>query len=153
MRAIVPMIVVAVLLTATGANQAQQNGRPRLAAASELARLRDQIASLEKRLAALEANAPAPPYIAPRAQDAKPPRVGKIYIVGNEKTASEDILRLVPLSPGDVLTLPEWQIGAKKMATNGVIVVDPKTGIQATIEVFGDVGQFKDVVVTVKEKK
>jgi len=56
----------------------------------EISKLREQVKSLEKRIAALESKPSAV-------------RIGEIIVVGNTKTPTPDILKHIALYPGEVL--------------------------------------------------
>ncbi|HEY7427363.1 MAG TPA: POTRA domain-containing protein [Gemmataceae bacterium] len=81
-------------------------------------------------------------------------RVGQIFLAGNKRISDESILVHVPLSPGQVLTHPDLKQAEKDLAELGLFVVDPATGVHPTITVLDrDGGVYKDILITVKEKK
>jgi hypothetical protein len=84
----------------------------------------------------------------------RPIRVGQIFIVGNERTESEIILKQVPLYPGQVLSYPDLQAAEKNLAKLGIFQVDLKKGVRPTVTVVDPdgPGEFKDIIVNVKEK-
>jgi outer membrane protein assembly factor BamA len=69
--------------------------------------------------------------------------VGRIIVVGNTKTDTSVILKMIPFSPGDVLDSQALRTAKKKVAA-----------LNATIRVVKnrDGGDFRDVLVTVTEK-
>lgn len=83
-------------------------------------------------------------------QKEKPPaRVGQIFIIGNEKTGHNVILKQVPLFPGQILTLPDdLQIAEKNLARLKGLKSKPTVTV---IDREGD-GVFKDIRITVEEK-
>jgi RNA polymerase sigma factor (sigma-70 family) len=93
-----------------------------------------------------------PPQIAPQPKDTKPvpykeadrpAKVGRIIVVGNTKTDTSVILKMIPFSPGDVLDSQALRAAKTNVAA-----------LKATIRVVKnrDGGDFKDVLVTVTEK-
>lgn len=98
-----------------------------------------------------EAKTP-PPKEAPTPKDSKPTpyneaektaKVGRIIIVGNTKTDDSVILKKIPLSPGAVLDPQALRTAEKNLAAlNPTITIVESNGS----------ADFKDIVVTVKEK-
>ena len=93
---------------------------------------------------------PPPPQIAPQPKDSKPApqggyegtaRVGKIVVVGNTKTETSVILKMIPLSPGDVLDYQALWTAEKNLAT-----------FNPTITVIDGGKHYKDIQVMVEEK-
>jgi RNA polymerase sigma factor (sigma-70 family) len=93
-----------------------------------------------------------PPQVVPQPKADKPnaykpaekvARVGNIIVVGNTKTETSVILKMIPLYPGGVLDYQALRTAEKNLA-----------GLSATITVeeTGDSGNFKDIRVTVREK-
>jgi hypothetical protein len=93
-----------------------------------------------------------PPQIAPTPKDGKPTpykeadgtaKVGRIIIVGNTKTETSVILKMLPLGPGDVLDYQALRTAEKNLAA-----------LNPTITVIesGEGADFKDIRVTVVEK-
>ena len=101
----------------------------------------------------IEKKAKTPPsQIAPQPKDSKPTpqggyegtaRVGKIVVVGNTKTETSVILKMIPLSPGDVLDYQALRTAERNLAAFRPTI---------TVEESGDNPDSKDVRVTVKEK-
>jgi hypothetical protein len=106
---------------------------------SEIARLREQVLSLERRLAILEgkSNTPTAAQAAP-----KPAKVGQIFVVGNEKTPTAAILKKLALSPGQVVDREALRNAERTLGT-----------LHSAITVLDAPGEseFRDVLVTVRE--
>jgi outer membrane protein assembly complex protein YaeT len=86
-------------------------------------------------------------------QERPPARVGNIYVVGNDTTKQNVILRQVPLYPGQVLTYPDLRLAEKKLAQLNIFEINPATGIRPTVTVIDPdgPGEFKDILVNVQE--
>ena len=80
-------------------------------------------------------------------------RVGQIYIIGNEITKQDVILRAVPFFPGQVLHYPDVCKAEKNLETLGIFDVDRSKGIRPRVTVLDPNAEspFKDVLVTIKE--
>jgi outer membrane protein assembly complex protein YaeT len=83
-----------------------------------------------------------------------PSRVGQIFIVGNEVTRQNVILRQIPLYPGQVLTYPDLKTAEANLNRLGIFT-DPQTGAKPTVSVIDpDVDSpFKDILVQVQEQR
>jgi RNA polymerase sigma factor (sigma-70 family) len=105
----------------------------------EITGLREQVKSLERRVAALEAKLKP----APGARNKQPTRVGQIIIVGNKKTPDSAIRNKLELYPGQVLDFQALRAAEKRLAE-----------FNATVAVVEDGGDsvYRDILVTVKEK-
>ena len=79
-------------------------------------------------------------------------RVGRIYIVGNNKTPSSEILKWTAINPADVLEYEKIRSAEEKLAKIGLFVVDPAKGIRPTVTVVENESVFKDVVINVQEE-
>jgi outer membrane protein assembly complex protein YaeT len=86
-------------------------------------------------------------------QERPPARVGQIYIIGNEVTRQNVILRQVPLYPGQVLTYPDLRLAEKNLAKLNIFESNPETGVRPTVTVLDPDGEseFKDVQINVQE--
>ena len=62
-----------------------------------------------------------------------PARVGQIYIIGNDRTMMNVILRQVGLYPGQVLSYPEIRLAEKNLARLGIFKSSPEGGGEPTI--------------------
>jgi RNA polymerase sigma factor (sigma-70 family) len=85
-----------------------------------------------------KANKPAPYNAAERTV-----RVGNIVVIGNTRTETSVILKMIPLVPGAVLDYQALRTAEKNLAAFNATI---------TVEESGDSSGFKDVRVTVKEK-
>jgi hypothetical protein len=72
-------------------------------------------------------------------------RLGDIRIVGNEKTSDDVILKAIPFSPGEILS----DAGLRKAERN---LKRLNLFERAAVTVIESPGDYKDVLVTVKEK-
>jgi hypothetical protein len=100
----------------------------------EVTKLREEVKSLQERLAALEAKSPK---AIPAA------RVGQIIVVGNTKTPTDVIVKQLAMFPGRVLEYPALRQAENKLA---------KWKATVTIAENGEDSTYKDILVTVKEK-
>ncbi|MFL5244159.1 MAG: outer membrane protein assembly factor BamA [Gemmataceae bacterium] len=89
-----------------------------------------------------------------QAQERAQARVGQIYIVGNEVTRQNRILRELLLYPGQVLSYPDVRLSEANLTRLGIFN-DPQTGTHPTVEVIDREGDqsFKDILVTVQEQR
>jgi outer membrane protein insertion porin family len=81
-----------------------------------------------------------------------PARVGQVFIIGNERTRDNVILRQVPLFPGQVLTYPDLDIAkAQLMRLN--IFTSGQDGPPPEVNVLDREGdqEFKDIEIKVNE--
>lgn len=68
-------------------------------------------------------------------------RVGEIHVVGNQKTPTTEILKLLPIFPGEVLVYQKLRTAEKNLAA-----------FKATVTVIeANSGEFRDILVTIKE--
>jgi outer membrane protein assembly complex protein YaeT len=86
----------------------------------------------------------------------KPPaRVGQIYVVGNERTKMNVILRQLPLYPGQVLTYPDLQQAERNLARLNIFDATPDGATKPTVKVLDNPldpdNPVKDILVTVQE--
>ena len=83
-----------------------------------------------------------------------PAHVGQIFIVGNERTRQNVILRQLPLYPGQVLTYPDIQQGERNLARLGIFEQNAE-GVHPTVTVLDNPldpdNPIKDVLVSVQE--
>jgi hypothetical protein len=93
----------------------------------------------------------AAPPIAKRA----PARVGQVFIVGNERTRMDVILRQVPLSPGQVLDYPALKKAEQNLARLNVFETSPDGSVRPTVTVLDNPldpdSPHKDVLISVRE--
>jgi len=82
-----------------------------------------------------------------------PARVGQVFVVGNERTKQNVILRQVPLYPGQVLTYPDLRLAEKNLARLNIFETSPDGAVKPSVTVLDpDVeSEFKDLLVTVQE--
>jgi outer membrane protein assembly complex protein YaeT len=87
-------------------------------------------------------------------QERPPSRVGQIFIVGNEVSRQNVILRQVPLFPGQVLTYPDLKTAEHNLDRLGIFT-DPATGQHPTVSVIDPEvdSPFKDILVQVQEQR
>ncbi len=84
----------------------------------------------------------------------KPPaRVGQVFVVGNERTRQNVILRQVPLYPGQILTYPDLRQAEKNLTRLGIFETSPDGSVKPTVSVINPEGdsEFKDILVSVQE--
>ncbi|HJT79182.1 MAG TPA: BamA/TamA family outer membrane protein, partial [Gemmataceae bacterium] len=88
-------------------------------------------------------------------EERPPTRVGQIFVVGNDVTRQNVILRQVPLYPGQVLTYPELRIAEQNLARLNIFETNPESGVKPTVSVIDpDVDSpFKDILVSVQETR
>jgi outer membrane protein assembly complex protein YaeT len=86
-----------------------------------------------------------------------PAKVGYIYIVGNDVTKQNVILRQLPegLSPGQTLQYPDLRLAEKNLARLGIFETNPETGARPSVEVINAQldEEYKDLLVRVQEMK
>ncbi|MEI6770053.1 MAG: outer membrane protein assembly factor BamA [Planctomycetota bacterium] len=82
-----------------------------------------------------------------------PARVGQVFVVGNERTKQNVILRQVPLFPGQVLTYPDLRLAEKNLARLNIFETSPDGAVRPTVTVLDPdlESEFKDLLVTVQE--
>src|SRR5262249_15945307 len=86
-------------------------------------------------------------------QERPPARVGQVYVIGNEVTKQNVILRQVPLYPGQLLTYPDLRVAERNLARLNIFEMNPENGIRPTVSVLDPEGDCpsKDILVNVKE--
>jgi outer membrane protein assembly factor BamA len=95
---------------------------------------------------------PGPPVFPSPAPDPLPARTGEILIEGNEVTKDPVIRRQLPFKPGQILGLPDTRLAERNLASLGIFVVDPRTGVRPTVTIDPDSdGEFKKIFVRVQE--
>ncbi len=86
-----------------------------------------------------------------------PSKVGYIYVVGNDVTRQNVILRQLPdgLSPGQTLQYPDLRVAERNLARLGIFETNGETGVHPTVEVLNREGddEYKDLLVRVQETK
>jgi uncharacterized protein (TIGR03067 family) len=84
-------------------------------------------------------------------------KVGEIIIVGNERVPYSAINRQLPLIPGYPFDEEDLKLAEKNLAACPLFVVDSERGIRPTAVVCDRednlAGEFKDILITVKEKR
>jgi outer membrane protein insertion porin family len=90
-------------------------------------------------------------------QERAPSKVGYIYVVGNDVTRQNVILRQMPegLSPGQTLQYPDLRGAERNLARLGIFETNGETGVRPTVEVLNREGEeeYKDLLVRVQETK
>jgi outer membrane protein assembly factor BamA len=95
---------------------------------------------------ALLAMAVAAPAAAPPARLA---RVGQIFIIGNERTRHDVILRQVPLYPGQVLSYPDMKAAERNLERLHIFATTPRVTV---VDNSADLDSpYKDILITVQE--
>jgi outer membrane protein insertion porin family len=86
-----------------------------------------------------------------------PSKVGYIYVVGNDVTRQNVILRQLPegLSPGQTLQYPDIRLAERNLARLGIFETNGETGTRPTVEVLNSEAdeEYKDLLVRVQETK
>lgn len=88
----------------------------------------------------------------PPAKKSLPARVGQIFVTGNTRTPTSEILKHVPLFPGQILDYSSLKVAEKNLAALNLFVVDPQKGIRPTVTVIQSDGEFKDILIQVQQK-
>lgn len=86
--------------------------------------------------------------------DERPPaRVGQIFIIGNERTRQNVILRQLPLYPGQLLTYPDLRMAERNLQRLNIFETAQDGSVKPTVEVIDKDGPnpLKDILVTVQE--
>ena len=82
-------------------------------------------------------------------------RVGQIYIVGNDRTRQNVILRQLPLYPGQILTYPDLKQAEKNLSRLGIFESNAESGLHPTVTVLDNPlnpdDPVKDILVNVQE--
>jgi outer membrane protein assembly factor BamA len=85
----------------------------------------------------------------------KPARVGHIYVIGNDRTRMNVILRQVGLFPGQLLSYPDIRLAERNLARLNIFRCSPDGAVRPTITVVdgpeGPDSEFKDVIIKVEE--
>jgi outer membrane protein assembly complex protein YaeT len=86
-------------------------------------------------------------------EERPPARVGQIFIVGNDRTRQNVILRQIPLYPGQVLTYPDLRLAERNLARLNIFATTPDGSVRPTVTVLDPESDspYKDVLVTVQE--
>lgn len=86
-------------------------------------------------------------------EERPPARVGQIFIVGNERTRQNVILRQVPLYPGQILTYPDLRVAERNLQKLGIFKTSPDGAVKPTITVLDpdSPNPYKDLLVQVEE--
>jgi outer membrane protein assembly complex protein YaeT len=84
-------------------------------------------------------------------EERPPDKVGQIFIVGNERTRDNVILRQLPLYPGQLLTYPDLRVAERNLARLNIFATTPDGSVHPTVEVMPSDTEYKDVLVTVQE--
>jgi outer membrane protein assembly complex protein YaeT len=86
-----------------------------------------------------------------------PAKVGYVYVIGNDVTRQNVILRQLPegLSPGQTLQYPDLLVAERNLARLGIFETNGETGVRPTVEVLNREGdeEYKDLLVRVQETK
>jgi uncharacterized protein (TIGR03067 family) len=84
----------------------------------------------------------------------RPTMVGRIIIVGNEKTPAEMILKRLKLQPGKIFDDSSLRRAEKNLEGLDRFVVDPKKGMRPSVRVVDreSGSPYKDILVTVQER-
>lgn len=82
-----------------------------------------------------------------------PARVGQVFIVGNDRTRDNVILRQVPLFPGQILTFPDLDLAKAQLMRLGIFTSGQQDGPAPEVNVLDREGdsEFKDVEIKVNE--
>jgi outer membrane protein insertion porin family len=85
----------------------------------------------------------------------KPARVGHIFVIGNDRTKMNVILRQVGLYPGQVLSYPDIRLAERNLARLNIFKTSPDGAVRPTVTVVdgpeGPDSEFKDVIIKVEE--
>jgi outer membrane protein insertion porin family len=86
----------------------------------------------------------------------KPPaRVGQIYIVGNDRTRQNVILRQLPLYPGQILTYPDLKQAERNLQRLNIFESSPDAALKPTVTVLDNPADpenpVKDILVNLQE--
>ncbi len=82
-------------------------------------------------------------------------RVGQVFVIGNERTRQEIILRQLGLYPGQILTYPDMRVAERNLARLGIFQITPDGAVKPTVTLLDNPSdpnsEYKDVLVTVQE--
>lgn len=88
-------------------------------------------------------------------EDRPPARVGQIFIVGNERTRQNVILRQVPLFPGQVLNYPALREAERNLARLNIFEASQDGSVRPSVTVLDNPidpdNPYKDILVSVQE--
>jgi outer membrane protein insertion porin family len=126
----------------------------------DLARIRDNL-GYQGREAQVGAQLVFPPdkpgivQVRYEVEERPPSLVGQIFIVGNERTRQNVILRQVPLYPGQVLQYPAIREGERNLARLNIFETTPDGLVKPTITVLDNPADpnspYKDILINVQE--
>jgi outer membrane protein assembly complex protein YaeT len=122
----------------------------------DLSRMKDYIGYYGR-----EARAQAVPYFSKdvpglvtvhyEIEESAPARVGQIFIIGNDRTRQNVILRQVPLYPGQILTYPDLRVAERNLQKLNIFASSPDGAVRPTVSVLESPNEYKDVVIHVQE--
>jgi outer membrane protein assembly complex protein YaeT len=82
-------------------------------------------------------------------------RVGQIFIVGNDRTRMNVILRQLPLYPGQILSYPELLQAERNLARLNIFETSPDGSVKPTVTVLDNPANpdspYKDILINVQE--
>jgi outer membrane protein assembly factor BamA len=85
----------------------------------------------------------------------KPPRVGMIFVIGNDRTRQDVILKQVGLYPGQIIDWAEVYRSERRLARLNIFKYSPDGAVRPTIWVQDDPNnpdsEYKDVIILVTE--
>jgi outer membrane protein assembly complex protein YaeT len=86
-------------------------------------------------------------------EEKQPALVGQIFVIGNERTRQNVILRQVPLYPGQILTYPDLRVAERNLQRIGIFESSPDGSEKPTVTIKdpNSDSPFKDILVQVKE--
>lgn len=88
-------------------------------------------------------------------EERPPARVGYVYVVGNDRTRQNVILRQVQLFPGQVLSFPALRESERNLARLNIFEMSPDGAVRPTVTVLDNPmdpdNPYKDILVTVQE--
>jgi hypothetical protein len=82
------------------------------------------------------------------------PRVGQIFIVGNQSLHQDVILQRVPLAPGGTFTPEDLRQAERNLADLNLFEVSAQGDPTPTVAVLSEDprGEYKDILINVREK-
>jgi outer membrane protein assembly complex protein YaeT len=84
-----------------------------------------------------------------------PARVGQIFIIGNDRTRQNVILRQLPLYPGQILTYPDLAVAERNLTRLGIFKNSPDGAVRPKVTLmdnpYDPSSPYKDVLVSVEE--
>jgi outer membrane protein assembly complex protein YaeT len=88
-------------------------------------------------------------------EERPPARVGQIFVVGNERTRYNVILRQVPLYPGQVLSYPALREAERNLTRLNIFESTPDGSVHPTVSVLENPANpdspYKDILVSLQE--